>query len=160
MNARAFSLLIAAAANIGGAPSVIAQPGQPPEPINVSPQVFFNQPCPSSHAIYPVPAGKLLVIEDASARAVNAATASDPDNPGILQNVPLHLELRTNPARESFGSADHTIVSGIGIPLGGGRTVRAYAAPETDVLFLIGGCSAGVSLNVTVSFAGQLLDFP
>ena len=136
-----------------------APPGQPLEPVNVTPQVFFNQTCASTHVIYTVPAGKLLVIEDASALAVNAATASDPNNPGILPNVPAHLQLRTNHGGGSFGSADHTIVSGIGVPLAGGRAMRAYGAPETNVLFMIGGCQFGVTLNATVSFTGHLLDF-
>lgn len=160
MNVRvALASLAAWGASLGGSSPAFAQ-NQPPEPINVSPQVFFNQSCPSSHAIYQVPTDKLLVIEDASARAVDAATASDPANPGILNNVPLHLSLRTNPTGESFGSADHIIVSATGLPLAGGRTMRGYAAPDTNVLFLIGGCPTGVTLNITVSFAGQLLDFP
>jgi hypothetical protein len=136
-----------------------APPGQPLDPVNVSPQVFFNQTCATTHVIYTVPAGKLLVIEDASAMAVDAATASDPNDPGILPNVPVHLELRTNHAGESFGSGDHTIVSAIGVPLAGGRAMRAYGAPETNVLFMIGGCPLGVTLNATVSFTGHLLDF-
>ena len=133
-----------------------APPGQALDPVNVSPQVFFNQTCATTHVIYTVPAGKLLVIEDASAMAVDAATANDP---GILPNVPVHLELRTNHAGESFGSGDHTIVSAIGVPLAGGRAMRAYGAPETNVLFMIGGCPLGVTLNATVSFTGHLLDF-
>ncbi len=136
-----------------------APPGQALEPVTVSPQVFFNQTCASTHVIYTVPAGKLLVIEDASALAVDAATASDPSNPGILPNVPVHLELRTNHAGGSIGSGDHTIVGGIGVPLAGGRAMRGYGAPETNVLFMIGGCPLGVTLNATVSFTGHLLDF-
>ncbi|MGH7543955.1 MAG: hypothetical protein ACREK7_08435 [Gemmatimonadota bacterium] len=155
MNLRALALAMAALA----AACEAAPPGQPLEPVNVSPQVFFNQTCASTHVIYTVPAGKLLVIEDASALAVNAATASDPSNPGILPNVPVNLELRTNHAGGSFGSADHTIVSGIGVPLSGGRTMRAYGAPDTNVLFMIGGCPSGVTLNAKVSFTGHLLDF-
>lgn len=136
-----------------------AQPGQALDPINVTPQVFFNQTCASTHVIYTVPAGKLLVIEDASALAVNAPTASDPTNPGILPNVPVNLQLRTNPTGQGFGSADHTIVSRVGVPVSGGRTLRGYGAPESNVLFMIGGCPSGVTLNVKVSFTGHLLDF-
>ena len=107
-----------------------------------------------------VPAGKLLVIEDASSLAVNAANASDPNNPGILANVPVHLQLRTNHDAGSVVGGDHTIVSGIGLPTAGGRTMRAYGVPESNVLFMIGGCPSGVTVNATVSFTGHLLDSP
>ncbi|MGH7573307.1 MAG: hypothetical protein ACREMK_15900 [Gemmatimonadota bacterium] len=136
-----------------------APAGQPLEPISVSPQVFFNQTCASTHIVYTVPAGKLLVIEDASALAVNAATASDPNDPGILPNVPVHLELRTNHDAGTIVSGDHTIVGGVGVPIAGGRIMRAYGVPESNVLFMIGGCPSGVTLNATVSFTGHLLDF-
>lgn len=136
-----------------------AAPVQPLEPISVSPQVFFNQTCATTHVVYTVPAGKLLVIEDASALAVDTATASDPNNPGILPNVPVHLELRTNHNAGSVVSGDHTIVSGLGLPIAGGRFMRAYGVPESNVLFMIGGCPFGVTLNAKVSFTGHLLDF-
>ena len=129
------------------------------QPVNVAGGVFFNQPCPSVHAIFTVPQGKLLIIEDASARAVNAATASIPGNPGIVPGVPVTLSLRTNPTGTiPFGSADHIVVEGVGLPIGGGRTVTGYAAPGTEVLFLLGGCI--VDVNTVVHFSGRLVDFP
>ena len=38
------------------------------------------------------------------------------------------------------------------------RTVRGYGAPNTEVLFLIGGCT--VPVNAAVWFSGRLVDFP
>lgn len=129
------------------------------EPVNVNGGVFFNQTCPRVHIIYTVPKGKLLIIEDASAQAVNSATAAISGNPGIVDDVPVNLSLRTNPTGTiNFGSADHNIVSGVGLPIAGGRTMKAYAAPETDILFLIGGCT--VNVNTNVWFSGQLVDYP
>ena len=129
------------------------------KPVNVNGGVFFNQACPQAHAIYTVPEGKLLIIEDASAHAVNSATASIPGNPGIVDNIPVNLSLRTNPTGTvDFGSADHSIVNGVGLPIGGGRTMKAYAAPKTEVLFLLGGCT--VNVNTVVWFTGRLVDFP
>lgn len=131
----------------------------PVEPVNVAGGVFFNQSCAQAHAIYTVPAGKLLIIEDASASAFNAATASIPNNPGIVPGVPVLMALRTNPTGTiPFGSADHIIVSGVGLPIAGGRRVKAYAAPGTQVLFLLGGCT--VTVNTNVYFAGRLVDYP
>jgi len=127
-------------------------------PVNVAAGVFFNEVCAQSHVIYQVPTGKLLIIEDASAEAYDAATASIPGNPGIVDNVFIDLSLRTNPFTVNFGSADHVIVAGRGLPIAGGRTMRAYAAPGTDVLYLIGGCT--VAVNTRVSFAGRLIDVP
>lgn len=129
------------------------------QPVNVAGGVFFNQSCPQAHAIYTVPPGKLLIIEDASARAVNAATASIPGNPGIVAGIPVTLALRTNPTGTiAFGSADHMIVEGVGLPIGGGRVMKGYAAPGTQVLFLLGGCI--VDVNTVVHFSGRLVDFP
>ncbi len=129
------------------------------DPVNVAGGVFFDQSCAQAHAIYTVPAGKLLIIEDASAAAVNSATAAIPGNPGIVPDVPVRMSLRTNPTGTiPFGSADHVIVNGVGLPIGGGRTMKGYAAPGTQVLFLIGGCT--VDVNVNVYFSGQLVDFP
>ncbi|MGH2544384.1 MAG: hypothetical protein ACRDIB_16450, partial [Ardenticatenaceae bacterium] len=128
------------------------------DPVNVAGGVFFDQSCPRAHAIYTVPEGKLLIIEDASASAVNAATSSS-GHPIIVNNVPITLALRTNPTGTiPIGSADHVIVNDVGLPNGGGRAVTAYAAPETQVLFLIGGCT--VDVNANVYFAGRLVDFP
>jgi len=133
--------------------------GDPIDPVNVAAGVFFDQSCPKAHAIYTVPEGKLLIIEDASAAAVDAATASLPNNPGVVPGVPLRLALRTNPTGTiPMGSADHVIVNGVGLPIGDGRSMTAYAAPGTQVLFLIGGCT--VDINVNVWFAGRLVDFP
>ncbi len=129
------------------------------QPVNVAGGVFFNELCAQAHAIYTVPAGKLLIIEDASAQAVNSATASILGNPGIVDSVPVNLSLRTNPTGTiTFGSADHVIVGGVGLPIAGGRKVKAYAAPGTEVLFLLGGCT--VKVNTNVHFSGHLVDFP
>lgn len=129
------------------------------QPVNVAGGVFFNQSCPQAHPIYTVPQGKLLIIEDASARAVNASTASIPGNPGIVANVPVTLALRTNPTGTiAFGSADHVIVESVGLPSGGGRVIQGYAAPGTQVLFLLGGCT--VDVNTVVYFSGRLVNFP
>ncbi|MGB7158517.1 MAG: hypothetical protein WBD40_10660 [Tepidisphaeraceae bacterium] len=131
----------------------------PLEPVNVAGGVFFNQMGGQAHAIYTVPAGKLLIIDDASAHASNSSTASTVGNPGVVKDMPVEMSLRTNPSGiESMGSADHVIVSEIGLPAGGGRRVRAYAAPGTQVLFLIGGNT--VTVNATVHFAGRLVDYP
>lgn len=128
------------------------------EPVNVQAGVFFNQSCPQAHPVYQVPAGKLLIIEDASARAVDAATASIPADPGIVQGQPVTLSLRTNPTGSGpFGSADHIIAAGIGLPVAGGRAMTGYAAPGSEVFFLVGGCT--VNLNTQVYFAGRLIDF-
>lgn len=128
------------------------------EPVNVQAGVFFNESCPQAHPIYQVPAGKLLIIEDASARAVDAATASIPTDPGIVPGQPVTLSLRTNPTGTvPFGSADHIIVGGIGLPIAGGRPMTGYAAPGSEVLFLVGGCT--VNLNTQVYFSGRLIDF-
>jgi hypothetical protein len=128
-------------------------------PVNVAGGVFFNQLCPRAHPIYTVPADKLLIIEDASATASNTATASTAGDPGIVTDVPITMSLRTNPTGTiPIGSADHVIVSRVGLPTAGGRPVRAYAAPGTQVLFLLGGCTA--SVNATVYFAGQLVPYP
>ncbi len=127
------------------------------DPINVAPQVFFNQSCPQAHAVYTVPAGKRLIVDDASATAVDAASASDPNDPGIVPNVPVHLSFRTNPTGTiPWGSADHTIVHQVGLPAGAGRLVTGYAEAGTDILFLIGGCT--VPINVTFKFSGRLVD--
>ena len=129
------------------------------EPVNVSGGVFFDQSCAQVHVIYTVPQGKLLIIEDASARAVNSATASIPGNPGVVDGVPVNLSLRTNPSGiVDMGSADDIITHGVGLPVGGGRTMKAYAAPGTEVLFLLGGCN--VDVNTTVHFSGKLVDYP
>jgi|SRR5262245_29042350 len=128
-------------------------------PVNVHGGVFFNQTCAQAHPIYTVPAGKLLIIDDASALAVNAATASQASNPGIVPNVPVQMSLRTNPTGTiPFGSADHMIVAGVGLPIAGGRSVKGYAAPQTQVLFLLGGCT--VAVNAEVYFSGHLVDSP
>jgi hypothetical protein len=50
------------------------------------------------------------------------------------------------------------IVAGVGLPVTGGRTVKGYAAPETQVLFLLGGCT--VPVNAVVYFPGHLVDYP
>jgi hypothetical protein len=129
------------------------------QPVNVQGGAFLNQSCPKVQVIYTVPKGKLLIIEDASARAVNSATASIPGNPGIVDDVPVNLSLRTNPSGNvEMGSADHIIVHGVGLPVAGGRTMKAYAAPETEVFFLLGGCN--VNVNTTVHFSGKLVDYP
>jgi hypothetical protein len=129
------------------------------KPVNRQAGVFFNELCAQAHVIYTVPAGTMLIIEDASAEAYNSATASIPGNPGIVDNVPVVLSLRTNPSgSEPMGSADHVIASGHSLPVSGGRTMKAYAAPGTDVLFLIGGCT--VKVNTTVYFSGQLVNYP
>jgi hypothetical protein len=129
------------------------------DPVNVAGGVFFNQLCAQSHVVYQVPAGKLLIIEDASAEAFDAASASMPGNPGIVDNVFTGLSLRTNPTGTvPFGSADHVIVAGRGLPLAGGRTLQAYAAPGTEVVYQIAGCT--VPVNTRVWFSGRLIDFP
>ena len=144
---------------LGAASLFFAGCGNSIEPVNVNGGVFFDQSCPRAHAIYTVPQGKLLIIEEASARAVNSATASIPGNPGIVDSVPVNLSLRTNPTGTiDMGSADHIIVHGVGLPRGGGRTMKAYAAPGTEVLFLLGGCN--VEVNTTVYFSGKLVDYP
>ena len=98
---------------------------------------------------FTVPARNLLIIEDASASAVDFASASTPNNPGIVSNVPVLMVLRTDPSGVvSMGSADHVIVAGVGLPTAGGRTVKGYAAPGTDVLFVVGGCTVPVNTNV------------
>ena len=131
----------------------------PLEPVNVSPQVFFGQQCPRSHVVYSVPAGKRLIIDDASATAVDSASASVLGDPGIRPDVPVHLSFRTNPSGTvPWGSADHTIVHQVGLPAGGGRQVTAYAESGTDILFLIGGCT--VPVNATFKFSGRLVDAP
>jgi hypothetical protein len=67
--------------------------------------------------------------------------------------------LRTNPTGTvAIGSADHMIVAGRGLPLAGGRTLQAYAAPGTEAVYQIGVCT--VSVNTRVWFAGHLIDFP
>jgi hypothetical protein len=87
---------------------------------------------------YTVPAGSLLILDDASAEAVDSATASMFGNPDIVPDVPVYIGLRTNPSGTiAFGSADHTIVGGVGLPSRGGRAMRGYAGPETDVLVLL-----------------------
>jgi hypothetical protein len=129
------------------------------QPVNVAGGVFFNQSCAQAHKIYTVPTGKLLIIEDASASAVDSASASTPNNPGIVPNVPVLMALRTNPSGiVPMGSADHVIVAGVGLPIAGGRTVKGYAAPGTDVLFLLGGCT--VPVNTNVHFSGELVSYP
>ena len=129
------------------------------DPVNVAGGVFFNQLCAQSHVVYQVPAGKLLIIEDASAAAFDAASATIPGAPGLVDDVFVDLSLRTNPSgMVDFGSADHVIVAGRGLPLAGGRTLQAYAAPGTDVLYLIGGCT--VAVNTQVWFSGRLIDSP
>jgi hypothetical protein len=129
------------------------------EPVNVAGGVFFNQSCPRSHSIYTVPAGKLLVIEDASALAVSSASASTPGDPGIVANVPIIMSLRTNPTGTiPFGSADHVILGDVGIPISGGRAMQAYAAPGTNVMFLLQLCT--VPVNANVYFSGYLVDYP
>jgi hypothetical protein len=129
------------------------------DPVNVAGGVYFDQLCAQSHVVYQVPAGKLLIIDDASAEAFDSATASVPGNPGLVDDVFTELSLRTNPSgMVDFGSADHVIVAGRGLPIAGGRTMRAYAAPGTDVRYLIGGCT--VAVNTRVSFAGRLIDAP
>ena len=131
----------------------------PLEPVNVQAGVFFDQSCASSHVIYTVPQGKLLILEDASASAVESATASIPNNPGIVPNVPINLSLRTNPSGTiPIGSADHIIVGNVGLPAAGGRKIKGYAAPGTNILYLIGGCT--VDVNTRVNFSGRLVDFP
>ena len=128
----------------------------PIRPVNVQ-RVFLYQQSPQALVIYTVPAGSLLVLDDASAEVVDSATASMPGHPGIIPDVPVYLGLRTNPSGTvDFGSADHTIVGGIGLPIYGGRRVRGYAAPGTDVLVLLGGSNR--TLNFSVSFAGHLVD--
>ena len=128
-------------------------------PVNVAAGVFFNQLCAQSHVIYQMPAGKLLVIEDASAEAFGSATASIPGNPGIVDNVFSALSLRTDPTGTvEFGSADHMIVAGRGLPLAGGRTLQAYAAPGTAVVYQIGGCT--VPVNTRVWFCARLMICP
>ena len=130
-----------------------------PQPVNVAGGVFFNQLCPRAQPIYTVPAGKLLILEDASATAADAASASTPGATGIVNDVPLTLTLRTNPTGTiPFGSADHVIVSRVGLPVAGGRPVRGYAAPGTQILFLMGGCT--VAVNTSVYLSGQLIPYP
>jgi hypothetical protein len=127
-------------------------------PVNVAAGVFLNELCPQNHVIYQVPADRLLVIEDASAEAFDAATAGDPGAPRIIEGVFTMLSLRTNPNTVNFGTADHVIAAGRGLPLAGGRTMQAYAAPGTEVVYQIKGCT--VPLNTQVWFAGRLIDSP
>ena len=119
-------------------------------------RVFLYQQSPQALVIYTVPAGSLLILDDASGEVVDSATASMPGHPGIIPDVPVYLGLRTNPSGTvDFGSADHTVVGGIGLPIFGGRRVRGYAAPGTDVLVLLGGSNR--TLNFSISFAGHLV---
>lgn len=127
------------------------------EPIQVAGGAFLNQASPQSHVIYTVPPGKLLIIEDASAGAYDSATASSFSNPGIVANACASLAFSTMAAVDTF-FVGHTIVAGVGLPVVGGRTMRVYAAPGTEVKFTIEGCK--IPLNVDVSFSGQLVDFP
>lgn len=127
------------------------------EPIHVAGGAFLNQACPQSHTIYTVPDGKLLIIEDASAGAFDSATASSFSNPGIVANACAHLGLSTVAGADA-SHVGHTIVARVGLPVVGGRTMRVYAAPGTEVRFTIEGCK--IPLNVDVSFSGQLVDFP
>jgi hypothetical protein len=130
----------------------------PLQPVNVRAGTFPSQICAQTHPIYTVPAGKLLIIEDASASAVEAS-ASSSDNPAIVANIPVNMYIRTHAARKTdVGSADHIVATGIGLPISGGRTLRAYAGPGTQVLFIVGGCTVPVSAGV--SFSGRLVDFP
>jgi hypothetical protein len=118
-------------------------------PVNIAAGVFFSQLCAPSHVIYQVPADRLLVIGDASAEGVDAASASMPGNPGIVENVFTVLSLRTNPSGTvSFDSTDHVIAAARDPPLASGRTMQAYAAPATRVGIRRAGCRAGLSDNI------------
>ena len=123
------------------------------EPISVgnSATTFLNRPCPTFTSIYTVPAGKLLIIDDASAGAVAAANPNAPD-----PNISVHLDLATT--TDTSNRVDNTIVGGVGVPVEGGRTMKAYAGPGTDVNFIIARCTSNV--NASVRFNGRLIDFP
>lgn len=123
------------------------------EPVSVgnSATTFLNRPCPTFTPIYTVPAGKLLIIEDASAGAVSAANPNAP-NP----NISVHLDLATT--TDSSNRVDNIIVGGVGVPVDGGRTMKAYAGPGTEVNFIIAGCTSNV--NASVRFNGRLINYP
>ena len=68
----------------------------PIRPVNVQ-RVFLSQQSPQAQVIYTVPAGSLLILDDASAEAVDSATASIFGHPDIVPDVPVYIGLRTNP---------------------------------------------------------------
>jgi hypothetical protein len=153
--ARSLPLVVLAVAALTVTQSAEGQKQKPPaiQPVHVigGSGAYLNVSCPFTTVIYTVPAGKLLLIEDASASAVSAANPS-----GIDPTIDVQLGLITNIV-EGLDIGRSFIVQSIGVPMGGGRTMRAYAGPETDVHFSVGGCPANV--NATVSFSGQLVDF-
>ena len=129
------------------------------DPVNVAGGVFFNQLCAQSHVVYQVPAGKLLIIEDASAEAFDAASASIPGNPGIVDNVFTALSLRTNPTGTVRLRQRRPCHRGRPRPAARRRPdLQAYAAPGTEVVYQIAGCT--VPVNTRVWFSGRLIDFP
>ena len=95
-----------------------------------------------------MPDGKLLVIEDAS------ASASDAAQPNVLVEDPgVRLSLAT---RIGVVGARTIIVGGNILPMRSGRTMKTYADENTEVFFTVEGCSNIVSARV--SFSGKLLD--
>lgn len=141
-------------AGIAGTVSVLAICGTAAagrlEPVNVTAGAFLFQKCASNKPIYTVPDGKLLIIEDASASAVDSGRNNE-----VIPNKEVELALLVG--GRPFGGADHTIVAGTTLPVAGGRQLTAYAPPNSEVIFVISGCSDPV--HASVSFTGRLVRF-
>ncbi len=110
-------------------------------------QVFLDVFCASNQALYTVPDGYLLIIEDASGSAVRS---SSPDT--IVDDPNVQLSLRTvnngTFALTQFAWSNQ-------LPMSGGRQVTAYAEPNSEVSLSVAGCSQPVS--VSASFSGRLI---
>ena len=127
------------------------------EPVLVSSSNFLDKTCAFRSSIYTVPVGKLLIIDDASATFVDSASASTLGDPGIVDNVVIGVSLDTKLLTTDLNTTSHIILGQRGLPARGGRRMRAYAGPNTEVFFSIRGCT--VSVNGNVSFSGRLIDF-
>ena len=134
-------------------PVVIENPGDVMpasiEPVTHGIEIFPGVTCPMTpETVLVVPAGKLLVIEDASVRI------TDSSNPAAVIAMPgLHAFFVT---RITGQNAKVTIIGGNQVPISGGRPMTAYNGGNQAVTFEVEGCTGTV--DAELSFWGQLLD--
>jgi len=126
---------------------------QPPKILQVAPAVVaLNNLCPAQELLYTVPDGYRLKIVDAYANA----NLSSPNFDNIVADAGAMLSLRWScsdgvnqyACRVSLAHSNE-------IPLGGARTVEAYADPNSEIFLSIEGCTQN-QVNARGGFIGQL----
>ena len=114
--------------------------------VTATSSVDFNKSCAYVESVYTVPAGKFLLIEDASGSMVPNAGGEVAD-----AGVGVQILATSNGVRYDAIVAFSDI-----LPMKGGRKLTVYADPETNVFIAFSGC--GVNVNTQAWFTGRLFD--